>query len=43
MHASAAFSARITRGDIDMSNAVADGLVPLDQIVDSRTGEKLAA
>jgi hypothetical protein len=42
-HASAAYSARITRGDLDMSGAVAAGLVPLDQIVDSRTGEKLAA
>jgi hypothetical protein len=42
-HASAAFTARITRGDLDTTGAVAAGLVPMTEIVDSRTGERLAA
>jgi hypothetical protein len=42
-HASAAYTARIERGDLDMNNAVADGLVPMADVVDSRTGERLAA
>ena len=42
-HASAAIVQRIMRGDVDMSTAVRDGLVPVDEMVDSETGEKLKA
>jgi hypothetical protein len=38
-HASAATVARIVRGDLDVS--IADGLVPVTEMVDSRTGEPL--
>jgi hypothetical protein len=43
-HASAAFTARISRGDLETAGVVAAaGLVPTSKIVDSRTGERLAA
>jgi hypothetical protein len=42
-HAVAAIVAGIGRGDLDVSTAVRDGLVPADQMVDSRTGLRLVA
>jgi hypothetical protein len=41
-HASAAIAGRILRGDVDVSRVVADGLVPVADIVDSATGKPLA-
>jgi hypothetical protein len=42
-HAAAAIVARIGRGELDIAGLVRDGLVPIDQCVDSETGEKLVA
>jgi hypothetical protein len=40
-HAAAAVASRYLRGDLPVDGVVASGLVPVDNMVDTRTGERL--